>query len=118
MLTLVEVLGWNIILFETARGDKPVEEFIKSLDPATIAKASHGIDLLEKHGSYLAMPHAKKLSKDLYELRIRGKQEVRILYAFVGKNIYLLHAFKKQTQKTPSREITTALPRLASLTGI
>lgn len=108
-------MSWKIIVFESRRGEKPVEEFIKSLDSSTIAKVAHEIDLLEKHGPYLGMPHVKKISPDLYELRIRGKQEVRILYGFVKNNIYLLHAFKKQTQKTPRREIDTALKRFHSL---
>ena len=105
-------MAWNIILFESSRGEKPVEELIKSLDEATIAKASQEIDLLEKHGPYLAMPHSRKLNNDLYELRIRGRREIRILYAFVKKDIYLLHTFKKKQQKTPRKEIETARKRL------
>jgi phage-related protein len=105
-------MGWPIFAFESERGDKPVEEFIKSLDPSTIAKASHHVNLLEVYGNRLGMPHSRKLTLRLYELRVRGKMEVRIIYAFVKGNIYLLHAFKKQTNKTPSREIDTSLQRL------
>ena len=105
-------MSWNVILFESSRGEKPVEELIKSLDEATIAKASQEIDLLEKHGAYLAMPHSRKLNNYLYELRIRGRQEIRILYSFVKKDIYLLHAFKKKQQRTPRKEIEIARRRL------
>ena len=105
-------INWKVILFELARGEKPVEEFIKSLDESTIAKSLREINLLEKYGIYLSAPHSKKLSDNLYELRIRGKQEIRIIYGFRHERIYLLHAFKKQTQKTPQKEITTALKRL------
>ena len=109
---------WQIILFESDRGDKPVEELIKSLDQITIAKTAHQIELLEKYGSYLGMPHARKLIPDLYELRIRGKEEIRIVYAFIKRNIYLLHAFKKKTQKIPAKEIETAKKRFDFLTII
>lgn len=105
-------MSWNIKLFETKRGEKPVEEFVKNLDEATISKFVHLVDLLEKHGPFLSMPHAKKLTSELYELRIRGKQEIRIVYGFIKENIFLLHGFKKQTQKTPRKEIETALSRL------
>ena len=105
-------MSWTIKAFETKRGEKPVEEFIKSLNEQTIAKIVHTIDLLEKYGPFLGMPHTKKLTSELYELRIRGKQEVRIIYGFIEKNIYLLHCFKKQTQKTPKKEIETAMSRL------
>lgn len=108
-------MPWQIKLYESLRGEKPVEEFIKTRQSQTTAKITHHIDLLEKHGLFLGMPHSRKLSSGLYELRIRGAQESRIIYAFAGKTIYLLHAFKKQTQKTPHKEIDTALKRLLSL---
>lgn len=109
-------MNWRVIAFETGRKEKPVEEFIKLQEPPTQAKITHLIDLLEKYGSRLGMPHSKILTPNLYELRIRGKQEIRVLYAFKGRDIYLLHAFKKQTNKTPTREISTAIGRLQSLT--
>jgi phage-related protein len=111
-------VSWNILVFETQRGEKPVEEFIVSKSPQTKAKVAHLINLLEIHGNILSMPHSKQLSKGLYELRIRGKEEIRILYCFKGKDIYLLHGFKKQTQKTPGKEIDIALKRLEVLTQI
>lgn len=103
---------WKILLFETNRREKPVEKFINSLDPNTIAKVIHNIDLLEKYGNLLRMPHSKRLAKDLYELRVKGKVEIRILYAFRSRNIFLLHAFKKKSQKTPKREMAIALKRI------
>lgn len=108
-------MDWEIFFFETARGEKVVKEFIKTLDDSTVSKISNHIDLLETHGAFLGMPHSKKLTSDLYELRIRGRQEVRIIYGFIKKNIYLLHVFIKKTEKTPSKEIKTAEQRLNSL---
>ncbi|MBI3385109.1 type II toxin-antitoxin system RelE/ParE family toxin [Candidatus Gottesmanbacteria bacterium] len=107
---------WAIILFETKRGEKPVEEFIKTQEHQAIAKIGQEIDLLSQYGFLLGMPHSKKVTSDIYELRIRGKQEIRIFYSFVKQKIYLLHAFKKQTQKTPRQEISTAMNRLNKLT--
>lgn len=109
-------MEWKIIEFETIRGTRPVTEFIKKQQPQTIAKITHLIDLMEIHGSLLGMPHAKKLKTDLYELRVRGREEIRIIYGFKEKAIYLLHGFKKQKQKTPQKEIDTARQRYLSLT--
>jgi len=109
-------MGWKILLFETKRGEKPVEEFIKSLDESTVAKVAHKIDPLEKHGAYLSMPHTKKLTSVLYELRIRGKVEIRIIYVVINRIIYLLHAFQKKTQKTPAKELEIAKKRSVLLT--
>lgn len=81
-----------------------------------MAKVGNKIRLLEEYGPFLGMPHARKLEGQLYELRIRGKDEIRIFYAFVKNQICLLHAFKKKTQEIPKREIEIAQQRLNSLT--
>ena len=109
---------WKIILFESKRGEKFIESFILPLSPTAIAKITHTINLLEQHGPFLTMPHAKKITHRLYELRIRGKDEIRILYAFIRNDIYLLHAFKKKTQKLPAKEVKIAEERLHQLTNI
>lgn len=111
-------MAWEIFLFTTEREEKPVEEFIKSLEPSTIAKITHTLDLLEKYGPHLGMPHSKKLVGDIYELRIKGKQEIRILYTFIERSICLLHAFKKQRQRTPIKEISIAIERNRRLTSV
>lgn len=109
-------MEWKVVFFESISGEQPVEKFIKDQQPQTKAKISHAIDLLKQYGSMVRMPHSKSLGFSLYELRIRGKEEVRIIYVFKRRNIYLLHAFKKQTQKTPHKELEIALKRLKALT--
>ena len=48
-----------------------------------------------------------------------GKNAVRIFYIFsYGRIIYLLHGFKKKTQKTPNRELMIAKNRQKELTKI
>jgi len=107
---------WNILLFETNRGEKPVKQFIRKLSKPAIAKIIRTINLLEKYGTFLNMPHAKKIADNLYELRTRGTPDVRIFYMFKGKDIYLLHAFQKKSQKTPTNELKIALLRQRLLT--
>jgi phage-related protein len=109
---------WRVFAYETNRGEKPITEFISIQQEQAIAKITHMIDLLEIHGPMLGMPHAKKLTANLYELRIRGKEEIRIIYGYKQRIIYLLHAFKKQTQKTPKKELQTALQRMSSIDRI
>lgn len=102
----------KVTTFETKSGQKPVDDFIKGQDQSTIAKITSKIDLLERFGHLLPMPYSKKVSDDLYELRIRGKVEVRILYSFVGNEAVLLHAFVKKQDKIPKKEIDVAKSRL------
>jgi len=108
-------MSWEIVLFESNRGEKPVEEFINDLSDISTAKIAHNLDLLEEYGHQLGMPHSKKIDKELYELRIRGTEEIRIFYTFRKNRIYLLHGFKKKTQKTPSKEILIAFKRLENI---
>ncbi len=109
-------MAWNVYFFQTARGEKVVKEFIKNLETKTIGKVSQTLSLLKAYGPILGMPYSKKLTKEISELRIRGNEEVRILYAFSKNNIYLLHAFKKKTQKTPRKEMKIAEERRKALT--
>ena len=111
----MEESTWIIKTFETTNGDNPIEGFIISQQPQTQSKITHLLDLLEKHGPLLGMPYTKKIAQNLYELRIRGREEVRILFTYKERNIYLLHGFKKKTQKTPAKEIEIALKRLELL---
>lgn len=111
-------MPWEIIVYETSRGDKPIEDFIQALQPATIAKVAHVIDLLETHGPFLGMHHSKQLDQNIYEFRIKSKETVRIFYTFKHKQIYLVHAFKKKTQKTPRKELKLADKRILELTNI
>lgn len=96
--------------------DPEVEKFIASLEEQTIAKTLRTIDLLEKFGHQLGMPHSKKIIRELFELRIRGRQEIRISYCFHKATIHLLTGFVKKSQKIPDRELRKAENRYKALT--
>lgn len=89
-----------------------VEKFINSLDKPTFSKILRSLDLLENFGYRLEMPHSKKIKSNLFELRIKGKQEVRIFYRFYQGRAELIHAFIKKQQKIPIKEAKTALKKL------
>lgn len=109
---------WKIVTYETSGGEKPVDLFIKKQQPQARSKIIHNIRLLRQYGNMLSMPHAKMLGGGLYELRIRGKEELRIFYFFKHKTVYLLHGFRKQKQQTPKKELELALSRMKELTPI
>jgi phage-related protein len=93
-----------------------VEIFIRKLEKPTRSKILRTIELVEKYGPLLGMPHERKITDCLHELRVRGRQEVRILYYVERNLIVLIHGFIKKSQKTPKREIETALRRIEQLT--
>lgn len=101
-------------MYENARGDKPIEEFIDSLESKTRLKVVSAIELLETFGLEGGYPHIKKLTgTKLWEYRIIGSDNIRIFYvAMAGKIFLILHGFKKKKQKTPPKEIKKAEERL------
>ena len=61
-------------------------------------------------GTRVGKPVTKHLDGDIWELRPLSN---RILYAYYKDNTFLLlHHFKKQSQKTPPREIEKAKKEL------
>ncbi len=109
-------MTWDIEYYETPNGQKVIEKLIDNLQEITQAKLGWRLDLLAEHGNRLGMPHAKSLGDGLIELRVRGKQEVRIFYTFAtGKRVYLLHAFVKKSKTTPKKELNIARGRQAEI---
>lgn len=109
---------YKVAYYQTTRGEEPVFEFVKKQDKATRAKINRFVELLESNGPDLGMPFARYLKEGLYELRIRGKNEVRIFYvARLANNVIMLvHAFNKRSQKLPQHELALARKRQKELT--
>ncbi|KKR91231.1 hypothetical protein A2409_03760 [Candidatus Curtissbacteria bacterium RIFOXYC1_FULL_41_36] len=105
---------WRVELYSSATGDKPVEDFIDSLEKRTQLKIYSAIELLQEFGLEGGYPHIKKLSgTNLWEYRTLGSDNIRLFYvAITGKIFLVLHGFKKKKQKTPTREIRIAENRL------
>jgi phage-related protein len=61
----------------------------------------------------LEPPDAKKLTQDLFEIRVRKQGSYRGFYAYIQNDyIVILHFFHKKTQKTPINHIKIAQSRL------
>lgn len=102
-------MPWLVVHFSK------VEDFLLKLPISVRAKISSDIVMLREHGPFLRQPYSKKIAKNLFELRIKGKDSTRILYTFLKNKIYLVHAFRKKSQKTPRKEIKVALDRFKML---
>lgn len=105
-------MTWKVRYFQTERGNYPVKDFIGKQDRPTQTKITHSIRLLIDYGPFLKPPDIKKIQNKLYEIRIPGKTAIRIFYTTVNDVYYLLHAFKKKTQKTPAKELKVAIDRI------
>lgn len=105
-------MKWKIILYETPSGQPVVEKFLDSLQKEPLSKLLRELDLLEEYGIQLGMPHVRSMSGGLYELRVRGKVDVRCFYVYAdGRRIFILHGFVKKQQRTPRGELDIARAR-------
>ena len=104
-------MNFNIDLYET-RGKKIVDEFIANLSNKTIIKIFWLFDLLEKYGPGIGMPHVRKISVNLFELRIRKRESIRFFFTVKDGRIIILHGFKKKTNKIPAKQLEIAKNRL------
>jgi len=65
-------------------------------------------------GPHLGEPHTKAMGDGLFELRLKGAEGIaRVFYCTqMGRRIVMLHSFIKKTQRTPARELETAIRRM------
>lgn len=72
---------------------------------------------MEIYGSNLGLPHTKQVETGLFEVRAMARDGIgRVFYCTQReRNIILLHAFVKKTQKTPLKELLIARQRLLEI---
>lgn len=100
---------WRVV-FYTTRGQSPIEVFLNDLSAAERAAAAESFRLLQEFGVLLGMPHAKHVQGKLWELR---PETNRFFYfAYIGRRFVILHAYRKQSRKTPRKELAIAERRL------
>ena len=111
---------FKIVLYETTSGRKIVSDFIESFEDLIKTKIHNNLDLLEEYGlKLLSSPLVKKIHQDpsIYELRIKSKLEIRILFYFYKPNYFIiLHGFVKKTKKTSRKDIKLAGKRFKEFT--
>ena len=92
--------------------DKNAQKELRKFDEEVQLEFEAYFKILELEGK-LDLPHAKKVTRDLFEIRIKVKGEYRGFYAYLGKlDIVILHFFRKKTQKTPIKDLELSQRRL------
>jgi phage-related protein len=101
--------------YKNASGRAPAREFVDMLPIETQREFFDYVGKLGA-GESLGMPVSRsmfRVYRRLYELRLRdGFGQYRIFYFIKAhQEIYIVHAFKKKTQKTPRGELELAFKR-------
>jgi len=98
---------YRVYYYVSPSGDNPVSQFLDSLSERQQAKILRLFQYMKLYGLSSILPHTKKLTgTPIWEIRILGKDNIRVLYAVPQQNfVLILHGFIKKTQKTPLKEI-------------
>ena len=101
---------YKVSFYKDNNGKSSILEYIKRLSEKERSKIYKYVEFLREHQGVLDEPYSKHIRGKIRELRVDfGKNRHRIFYfTFVGKNIIILHAFLKKTQKTPISEVKKA----------
>lgn len=112
---MAEDQRWRVVFYTDGRGKSPVVAFLASLGAHERAEAENAFRLLREFGTLLGMPHARPVSghSKLWELR-PGPNRI-FYFAHTGRQLVLLHAYRKQGQRAPAREIAIAEKRMAEI---
>lgn len=104
---------YQVYYYISNSGDNPIKDFIDSLSEKQQVKILRIFQYIEDYGLPAVLPHIKKLQGiPLWEIRILGKDNIRVIYAVPLQNyVLLLHGFLKKSQKSPRKELTIALKR-------
>ena len=117
MLQNMQTNQLTVYWYVSPSGRNVVWDFVANLSENQRTKVQRTLTLAEKYGLNMIQPYVKKLvGTPLWEIRILGKDNIRVVYVTKSGNaIMVLHAFIKKKQKTPQREINTAMRRLQEL---
>lgn len=92
-----------------------VTKFLSSLPEKDEARVRQSFRLLQEIGPRIREPHSKSIPevRGLFELRKESDKKLyRAFYFRDGNKFIVVHIFRKQSEKTPPREIETAKRRM------
>jgi phage-related protein len=101
---------FTIEYVELPNGRMPAREFVDSLDHKAAARIDAFIERLRIHGNRMHGKFVKKLTEDIFELRVKQFDRIfRVLFFYrPGMLIVITSGFQKKTDVTPPAEIARA----------
>ena len=101
---------FTIEYVELPNGRLPARDFVDSLDDKAAARIDAFIERLRIYGNRMQGKFVKKLTNDIFELRVKQFDRIfRVLFFYQpGMLIVITSGFQKKTQETPPVEIARA----------
>ena len=102
----------QVHFYRSDTGTEPVREWLKDLSAADRKIIGEDMKTVQ-YGWPLGMPLVRKMSANLWEVRINLQNRIaRVLFTVEGDMMILLHGFIKKSQQTPTADLKTAMNRL------
>lgn len=99
--------------YTTSSGRSPVYEFIDDLPKKQRQDFLRTLEVVKAFGLEAPGVSMRKIKRKLWEIRI---SQSRTFYVFIDiESMVLLSAYKKQSQKTPDKEIDIATKRMKEI---
>lgn len=99
--------------YRAASGREPVREYVDSLPIRDQAAIDDVLGAVREHGFDAPGVRFRRIRGKLWEIKIQAGAGHRIFYVMVeGLVMLLLHAYKKEGQKAPPREVWVAEARM------
>ena len=101
---------FTIAYVELPNGRLPARDFVDSLDDKAAARIDAFIERLRVYGQRMQSKFVKKLTDDIFELRVKQFDRIfRVLFFYhPGMLIVITSGFQKKKQETPPAEIARA----------
>lgn len=104
-----------VYFFKSELGNEPVRDWLKNL-PANERKTIGEDIKTVQFGWPLGMPLVRKMSKNLWEVRIQLQTRIaRVLFTVNENAMVLLHGFIKKSSSTPTDDLALAKNRLKQM---
>jgi len=103
--------------FATGNGNRPVREWLYSLDEED--RRLIGVDIATAEFAWpVGMPLCRAMGNGLWEIRssISNGRIARVIFAVVNVQMILLHGFVKKSRKTRKSDLELALQRKKEIT--
>lgn len=108
--------NYKVLYYKSHNGKSEVVDFIFKSTGKIKSKISNQVKHLKEFGLSRINPSIRKLTNTpLWEVRILGRDNIRMFCCAVDSQIVIFHVFFKKQQKTSTQDIKLALKRYYEL---
>lgn len=105
-------MNYQVQIFPIGQAPSILDRFYRKLPKSARRKIVRQLLYLEEYGLDSSVSDLRKLrGYDIWEVRILGKENIRILVFGIENQIFVLHIFAKKKQDTETKHLKTAQNR-------